>query len=52
MVKKLSQLAVDLDKSVDASDQAKTEANLKKLDALLNDMEDMAGPSEAAPHKH
>ncbi len=52
MVKKLSQIAADLDKSGDAGDQAKTEANLKKLDALLKDMEDMAGPGEAAPHKH
>jgi len=52
MVKKVSQLAADLDKSGDANDQAKTEANLKKLDALLKDMEDMFGPSEAAPHKH
>jgi hypothetical protein len=50
MVKKLSQIAADLDKSGDAGDQAKTEANLKKLDALLKDMEDMAGPGEAAPH--
>ena len=52
MVKKLSQLADDLDKSGDAGDQAKTEANLKKLDSLLKDMEDMAGPSEATPDKH
>jgi hypothetical protein len=52
MVKKLSQIAADLDKSGDANNQAQTEANLKKLDALLKDMEDMAGPSEAAPHKH
>ena len=52
MVKKVSQLAADLDKSGDANDQAKTEANLKKLDAQLKDMEDMFGPSEAAPHKH
>jgi len=52
MVKKLSQIAADLDKSGDAGDQAKTEASLKKLDALLKDMEDMAGPGEAAPHKH
>jgi len=52
MVKKLSQIAADLDKSGDAGDQAKTEANLKKLDALLKEMEDMAGPGEAAPHKH
>src|SRR5882724_670265 len=52
MVKKLSQIAADLDKSGDAGDQAKTEANLKKLDALLKEMEDMAGPGEPAPHKH
>ena len=52
MVKKLSQIAADLDKSGDAGDQAKTEANLKKLEALLKEMEDMAGPGEAAPHKH
>ena len=52
MVKKISQLAEDLDKSGDAGDQAKTEASLKKLDAELKDMEDMAGPTEAAPHKH
>ena len=32
--------------------QTISEANLKKLDALLKDMEDMFGPSEAAPHKH
>ncbi len=52
MVKKLSQIAADLDKSGDAGDRAKTEANLKKLDALLKDMEDMAGPGEDAPQKH
>lgn len=52
MVKKLSQQAEDLDKSGDAGDQAKTEANLKKFQATLKDMEDMAGPTEAAPHKH
>ena len=52
MVKKLSQIAADLDKSGDASDQAKTEANLKKLDALLKEMEDMVGPGEAVPHQH
>ena len=52
LVKKVSQLAEDLDKSGDAGEQAKTEANLKKLDAVLKDMEDMAGPSEASPHQH
>jgi|SRR5882672_351014 len=52
LVKKVSQIAEDLDKSGDAGDQAKTESNLKKLDATLKDMEDMAGPDEGAPHKH
>ena len=52
LVKKVSQIAADLDKSGDAGDQAKTETNLKKMDAALKDMEDMAGPSEASPHKH
>jgi hypothetical protein len=52
MVKKVSQLAADLDKSGDANDQASTEANLKKLDAQLKAMEEMFGPSETAPHKH
>ncbi len=50
-MKKVSQIAEDLDKSGDAGDQAKTEANLKKLDAILKDMEEMAGSTEAAPHK-
>src|SRR6266478_3803266 len=52
LVKKASKIAEDLDKSGDAGEQAKTEANLKKLDTLLKQMEDMAGPSEASPHKH
>ena len=52
MVKKLSQIAADLDKSSGAGGQTKTEANLKKLDALLKEMEDMAGPEESAPHQH
>jgi len=51
LVKKVSQIAEDLDKSGDAGEQAKTEANLKKLDAVLKDMEEMAGPSETTPHK-
>ena len=34
-VKNISKLADDLDKSGDDGDQAKTEANLKKLDGLL-----------------
>src|ERR1035437_12265 len=38
-VKRVSQLAEDLDKSGDAGDQAKTEANLKKMDAVLKTLE-------------
>lgn len=52
LVKRVSQIAEDLDQSGDAGDQAKTEANLKKLDKVLKDMEDMAGPSQASPHQH
>ena len=39
-VKRVSQLAEDLDKSGDAGDQAKTEANLKKMDAVLKALEE------------
>ena len=52
LVKKVSQIAADLDKSGDAGDKAATEANLKKFDATLKSMEDMIGPDEASPHKH
>lgn len=52
LVKRVSQIAEDLDQSGDAGDQAKTETNCKKLDKVLKDMEDMAGPSEASPHQH
>lgn len=41
-VKKVSQIAEDLDKSGDAADQAKTEANLKKMDAALKTLEEHA----------
>jgi hypothetical protein len=41
-VKKVSQLAEDLDKSGDAGDQAATEANLKKFDAALKTLEEHA----------
>ena len=41
-VKRVSQLAEDLDKSGDAGDQAKTEANLKKMDAALKTLEEHA----------
>ncbi|MDB6111269.1 MAG: cecA [Pedosphaera sp.] len=41
-VKRVSQLAEDLDKSGDAGDQAKTKANLKKMDAALKTLEEHA----------
>jgi len=41
-VKKVSQIAEDLDKSGDAADQAKTEVNLKKMDAALKTLEEHA----------
>ena len=41
-VKKVSQLAEALDNSGDAGDQAKTEANLKKMDAALKTLEEHA----------
>lgn len=52
LVKRVSQIAEDLDKSGDAGDQPKTEANLKKMDKVLKEMEDMVGPSQASPHQH
>jgi hypothetical protein len=52
LVKKVSQIAEDLDKSGDANDKPATEANLRKMDAALKSMEDMIGPGQAAPHKH
>ena len=39
-VKRISQLAEDLDKSGDAGNQATTEANLKKFDAALKNLEE------------
>ena len=41
-VKKVSQLAEDLDKSGDAGDQTTTEANLEKMDAALKTLEEHA----------
>jgi hypothetical protein len=52
LVKKVSQIAADLDKSGDAGDKAATEANLKKLNTALKSIDDMLGSDEAAPHKH
>jgi len=42
MVKKISQIATDLDKYGDAGDQAKTEANLTKMDDALKKTEDLS----------
>src|SRR5438552_18095675 len=39
-VKHVSQIAADLDKSGDAGDQAKTETNLKRMDAALKTLEE------------
>lgn len=52
LVKRVSQIAEDLDQTGDSGDQARTEANLKKLDKVLKEMEDMAGPTQASPHQH
>src|SRR5260370_27674351 len=41
-VKRVSQLAEDLDKSGDAGDQAKTEPHLKKMDAALKTLKEHA----------
>src|SRR5712692_10982528 len=41
-VKRISQIAEDLDKSGDAGNQAKTEANLKKFDVALKNLEEHA----------
>lgn len=42
-VKNIAKLAGDLDESGDANDQAKTEANLKKLDGLIKVLETQFG---------
>ena len=42
-VKNIAKLAGDLDESGDANDQAKTEANLKKLDGLVKVLETQFG---------
>ena len=41
-VKRVSQIAEDLDKSGDTGDQAKTEANLKRFDTALKTLEEHA----------
>jgi len=53
-VKNIGKLADDLDESGDANDQAKTEANLKKLDGLLKMLHMQFGMKMEgnAEHKH
>ena len=46
-VKNIAKLAGDLDESGDAKDQAKTEANLKKLDGLIKVLETQFGMKTA-----
>lgn len=41
--KNISKLASDLDESGDANDQAKTEANLKKMDGMIKVLEKQVG---------
>ena len=42
-VKRISQIAEDLDRSGDAGNQATTEANLKKMDAALKNLKEHSG---------
>lgn len=53
-VKNIAKLAEDLDKTGDAGDQAKTEANLKRLDGLLKALDAQFGIRRAGneAHKH
>lgn len=53
-VKNIAKLAGDLDESGDANDQAKTEANLKKLDGILKVLHTQFGMKMegAEEHKH
>lgn len=46
--KNITKLASDLDESGDANDQAKTEANLKKLDGLIKVLETQFGIKSAS----
>ena len=47
-----AKLAEDLDASGDANDQAKTEANLKKLDGLIKVLETQFGIKAQAKEEH
>lgn len=53
-VKNIAKLAGDLDESGDANDQAKTEANLKKLDGVLKVLDAQFGKKSEgkSEHKH
>lgn len=51
-VKNIGKLAGDLDSSGDANDQAKTEANLKKLDGLLKVLETQFGIKMEGKEEH
>jgi len=50
--KNIGKLAEDLDASGDANDQAKTEANLKKLDGLLKVLETQFGIKAEGKEEH
>ena len=51
-VKNIAKLAGDLDESGDAKNQAKTEANLKKLDGLIKVLETQFGIKAQAKEEH
>ena len=51
-VKNIGKLAEDLDASGDANDQAKTEANLKKLDGLIKVLETQFGIKTEGKEEH
>ena len=51
-VKNISKLAEDLDESGDANDQAKTEANLKKLDGVLKVLNAQFGMKMEGKEEH
>ncbi len=51
-VKNIAKLAEELDKSGDAGDQAKTEANLKRLDGLLKALDAQFGIRTGGKEEH
>lgn len=50
--KSIARLAEDLDAAGDANDQAKTEANLKKLDGLVRTLETQFGIKTEGKEEH